>query len=145
MDVVLLDTIVLVSALINSKSKPAKLLIHWKENKFNLVVSDILLKEFSEVIRHPRIRGKYKITDKEVKELEKIILDKAIFVPTFDKINFCRDSDDNVILETAIVGKANYVVTGDRDIRTPELVKYLAQNKIEITTVNKYLNKLEGK
>lgn len=71
MDVVLLDTNILVSALISSKSKPAKLLSHWKENKFNLVTSDVLLKEFSEVIRRPRIKEKYKITDKEIKELEK--------------------------------------------------------------------------
>lgn len=144
MDVVLLDTNILVSALISSKSKPAKLLSHWKENKFNLVTSDVLLKEFSEVIRRPRIKEKYKITDKEIKELEKVILDKAIFVPTSGQTNLCRDSDDNVILETAIVGKANYVVTGDKDIKTPELAEYLAQNKIETITVSQYLDKLEN-
>lgn len=144
MDVVLLDTNILVSALISSKSKPAKLLGHWKENKFNLVTSDVLLKEFSEVIRRPRIKEKYKITDKEIKELEKVILDKAIFIPTSGQTNLCRDSDDNVILETAIVGKANYVVTGDKDIKTPELAEYLAQNKIETITVSQYLDKLEN-
>jgi putative PIN family toxin of toxin-antitoxin system len=141
--VVLLDTNILVSAFINPKSKPAKLLAHWKKRNFDLVISDILLDEFSEVIRRPKIKEKYKISDKEIKELEKIILEKAIFVPAPGEVSLCRDPDDNVILETAILGKANYIVTGDKDIKTPELVEHLAQNKIKIITVGQYLKNLE--
>ena len=143
MHAVLLDTNILVSAFINPKSKPAKLLTHWKKRKFDLVISDILLHEFSEVIRRPRIKEKYSISDKEIKELEKIILDRAIFVPTSGELSLCRDPDDNVIIETAIVGKANYIVTGDKDIKTPQLIKHLAQNKIKIITVSQYLKELE--
>lgn len=143
MHVVLLDTNILVSALISPRSKPAKLLFYWKERRFALVISDILLQEFSEVIRRPRIKEKYKITEEEIKELEKVILDKAIFVPIPGELNLCRDPDDNAILETAILGKANYVVTGDKDIKTPELVEHLARNKIKVIAVSQYLKDLE--
>ncbi|MDK2805686.1 MAG: uncharacterized protein PWP67_1233 [Clostridium butyricum] len=34
----------------------------------------------------------------------------------YDKINDCRDEKDNMILEEAVYGNANYIITGDDDL-----------------------------
>ena len=52
-------------------------------------------------------------------------------------INFdLRDSTDNQILETAVAGKCNWIITGDKDLLT--LRKY---ENIKIVTPNQFLVK----
>ena len=46
-----------------------------------------------------------------------------------------RDQADNMVLETAILGKCNFLITGDKDLLT--LKKY---NNLEITTPSQFLN-----
>lgn len=139
MDVVLLDTNIIISALINPRGSPAKLLTHWKTGRFNICISEPLFEEFKEVIRRPRIKEKYGITDSEIKELENIIVDKAIFVAALGSIKLCRDPDDDMVLETAIVSRAHYLITGDKDLKSQDLVTQLDKNGVRILTVNQYL------
>lgn len=47
-----------------------------------------------------------------------------------------RDSDDNQVLETAVAGKCNFLITGDEDLLT--LKKY---QQIQIVTPAQFLNK----
>jgi uncharacterized protein len=34
-----------------------------------------------------------------------------------EKIDVCRDSKDNMILELAVAGKADFIITGDKDLK----------------------------
>lgn len=47
-----------------------------------------------------------------------------------------RDSDDNQVLETAVAGKCNFLITGDKDLLT--IKKY---QQIQIITPAQFLNK----
>lgn len=142
MDVVLLDTNVLISAFINPKGSPAKLLKYWKSGEFNIAISDVLFEEFKEVIRRPRIKDKYRIAEEEIKEVEEAILEKAIFVPLAGMVKICRDPNDNAVLETAILANADYLITGDKDIKTPGLVTHLEEHGVKIIPVSKYVLQL---
>lgn len=31
-------------------------------------------------------------------------------------VTVCRDSDDNIVIQTAIAGRARYIVSGDKDL-----------------------------
>jgi predicted nucleic acid-binding protein len=50
------------------------------------------------------------------------------------------EQDDNVIVETAIKGQAQYLVTRDDDIKwDPEVIKFLEKSEIKVITVAKFL------
>jgi len=52
----------------------------------------------------------------------------------------CRDPDDNFIVETAIKGQVQYLVTRDDDIKwDPEVIKFLEKSDIMVITVAKFL------
>lgn len=51
-----LDTNVLVSALISPNGTPAQLINAWREKKFELVVSPAILEELAEVLQRGGIR-----------------------------------------------------------------------------------------
>jgi putative PIN family toxin of toxin-antitoxin system len=40
----------------------------------------------------------------------------AKMVEPVDRIRACRDPDDDRVLEVAVAGEADYIVTGDRDL-----------------------------
>ncbi|MBI2327099.1 putative toxin-antitoxin system toxin component, PIN family [Candidatus Curtissbacteria bacterium] len=48
-----------------------------------------------------------------------------------------RDPDDNKVLETAVVGKCNYLITGDKDLLT--LGGY---NRIQIVAPAEFLSQI---
>mgnify|MGYP001233644063 CR=1 FL=1 len=53
----------------------------------------------------------------------------------------CRDSDDNCVIETALKGKAEYLVTGDRDIKSDhDVVAFLAKHAVSVISITDFLN-----
>jgi hypothetical protein len=54
---IILDTNILIGALLTKTSPPALLYDAWKAGKFTLVTSDIQLQEFKRVSRYPRIKA----------------------------------------------------------------------------------------
>ena len=44
------------------------------------------------------------------------LLDEAEWITTNVVINVCRDPKDNMILELAVSGRADVIVTGDQDL-----------------------------
>ena len=60
-------------------------------------------------------------------------------------IHACRDPDDDLILETAILGKAEYAVTRDDDIkRDRDLMEHLQARGVAVLSVQQFLDKLDG-
>lgn len=53
---VVLDTNILVSATINPHEDPAKVLDAWHENRYDLLLSPLILEEIADVIKRPHIR-----------------------------------------------------------------------------------------
>jgi putative PIN family toxin of toxin-antitoxin system len=58
---------------------------------------------------------------------------RATVVETPGDLNICRDPDDNEILEAAINGSVQYLVTRDDDLkRDLELIKMARRNSLTI-------------
>ncbi len=58
-------------------------------------------------------------------------------------IRLCRDRKDNMVLETAIKGNADYLVTRDDDIKNDlEPVEEMEKYGIKVLTVSKFLDVL---
>ncbi len=59
-------------------------------------------------------------------------------------IRECRDPDDDLILETAILGQAQYAVTRDDDIkRDRDLMDHLQARGVTVLSVRQFLEKLD--
>jgi len=73
-----------------------------------------MLKELSEV----SIRSKFRniFTARRIKELFSLLDNYATVVSPRRKVNVCRDVKDNFLLEVALEGKADYLITGDEDL-----------------------------
>ena len=67
----------------------------------------------------------------------------ALVVAVAGDVRLCRDPDDNVVLETAMRGHAEAVVSRDEDLtRDPELGEYLAAAGISLLTVARFLGRI---
>jgi len=90
-----------------------------------------MLAEFADVLT----RNKFSVTSTQVEKFISIIVEKA---KTVSVDSICRvileDPDDDIVLSTALKGKADYIVTGDKHLLS--LKKY---EKIEILKVNQML------
>jgi len=126
---VVIDTNVLVSALING-GKPKKLLGKLLK-KHTLIMSPVTTAELTDVLSRDKFIVKHAQVDKFVLE----IVGKSKMVQatrTFKGIS--QDPDDDAIINTAFRGKAEYIVTGDKD-----LLALGAFKKIQIVSVNQML------
>ena len=143
--VVLVDTNVWVSAFINPSGFPARLHRAWLANRFQVVVSLPLLDELSDVLTRPRITRKYPIHAADVEEFLQLLIHRSQIVVPTGSVRECRDPDDNLILETAILGQAQYAVSRDDDIkRDLDLIKHLQEHTIAVLSVQQFLTKLDA-
>lgn len=100
-----------------------------------------MLEELIEVLNRPRIKDKYDLTSEEIEELIVLIEERSEHVLLEGKIAICRDKDDNMILETALNGKAQYVVTRDDDIKFDKRVSsFLKRYGISVKTVAQFMD-----
>jgi hypothetical protein len=109
---VVIDTNIWISYLLGSLLQGMDEKILSKEIK--VVVSEEMLKELSEVASRPKFKNI--LTVRRIKELFSLLDSYAIVVSPSQKVNACRDEKDNFLLEVAIEGEADYLVTGDEDL-----------------------------
>jgi putative PIN family toxin of toxin-antitoxin system len=137
---ILIDTNVWVSAFLNPSGYPAKIITAWLEDKMQIVISMPLLKEILDVLQRPKIQKKYKYSAEEIKTYLDLIFQRAEKIEPAGNINLCRDTRDNIVLETALSGQAKYLVTRDDDIkRDPDLIQAMSKSGIEVITVSRFL------
>ncbi|MBI4653523.1 MAG: putative toxin-antitoxin system toxin component, PIN family [Nitrospirae bacterium] len=135
------DTNIWISGLISTSKTAAKVVDEWRRGKFKVVISEQQIVEIYKVLTRPKFSSKYGITEKEVRELVKNIKDKAERVTLKGDIELCRDPDDDMLLETAICGKAKYLITGDRDIIDDKrILSFLSQHDVSVISLSKFLN-----
>lgn len=109
-----LDTNVLLSALLSTNSPPAQILALWRSRKFDLLTTDAQIDELSRVTRYPKIRARLApaLSGRLVNRLR----DLAVLVQKLPKIDVSLDPDDNYLLALAQAGQAQFLVTGDKPL-----------------------------
>jgi len=112
---VVLDTNVAVSAAINPKGPPAQIIKAWRAQSFTWVTSESLLTELDRTLRAPRLRRYIVWSDDELNELLAAVRQLArIASPTRTIDIITSDPADNRVLEAAVAGGAEYIVSGDQ-------------------------------
>lgn len=109
---VIFDTNVWISFLIGKRLSVLK--NHISSGKITIVTTDRLLKEITEVTSRKKLKKYFpKESVKELTELLELIADKVEIKP---KHFIARDPKDNFLLDLIDFSKANYLVTGDKDL-----------------------------
>jgi uncharacterized protein len=109
---VILDTNIIVSALLSEHGVPAQLLNTWTDKAFILVTSTTQIAELTAVTHRPVVRPLIRPSNagRFINDLHRFgtVLDQ---LPTVDR---SRDPNDNFLLAMAEVSAADYLVTGDK-------------------------------
>lgn len=109
---IVLDTGILIAALITVDTPPDLIYKAWKRKRFDLFTSEWQLEEFRRVSRYPKLKPYIKPV--EAGQMINSIRFSAQVYSTLPEIDLCRDPDDNPILAIALESKADYLVTGDK-------------------------------
>ncbi|HTX75561.1 MAG TPA: putative toxin-antitoxin system toxin component, PIN family [Terracidiphilus sp.] len=111
---IVLDTNVLVSGIAYPESIPGRILRAWHEGAVSLVLSRYILDEMVRVL--PRLK-RVKLTAVEIQDLADSFLFMAEVVePVAPGEEALRDRADEPVLGTLLAAKADYLITGDKDL-----------------------------
>jgi putative PIN family toxin of toxin-antitoxin system len=111
-----LDTNVLISAVITT-GPPYHIYNAWLEGAFELVISPALIKELEIVLARPHIIDRIHETSFSRSAFIGDIRERAVVVtPREEVTRISADPPDNRVLEAAVEGAVDYIVTGDRHL-----------------------------
>jgi len=116
---IVIDTNVILSALIRPDSVPGRILRAAVEGRtVRALVSGPLLEELRRTLRYPRLRRYLKMDDRAADDF--VLLWEQVTDPVdlagHPAPGICRDPDDEPYLQTALAGHADHVVSGDGDL-----------------------------
>ena len=107
---VVLDTNILISALLSPFGAPAQVFLRTiLDRDVQLCVSGEVYAEYEEVMRRPRLRR----SESEVSDALRAIRDRGYWVRPTVRVRACVDPDDDIFLECAVAGGADYLITGN--------------------------------
>jgi putative PIN family toxin of toxin-antitoxin system len=109
MNRVVLDTNVIVSALLVPSGTQASVLLLAFRGHMKLYISEPVFSEYQEVLRRPR----FKLHPRQVQAVLRQIGKVASVVRPYAKLSVSPDESDNRLLECAEAAKAHYLVTGN--------------------------------
>lgn len=107
---VVIDTNILVSALLRPESLPAAVWRFALTSRVRLCVSDGVFAEYDEVIRRPHLKRAPAVIDGALNSIRTLGHWVKPTVPVLE----CSDPDDNIFLECADAAEADYLVTGNQ-------------------------------
>jgi len=111
---IVLDTNVLVSALINPHGKPAQIINYVFENKIRLFTSPSIMEELERVLSYPKLMKRHGLNSEELKEFISDLLSIMSLIEEEKIIEvIMEDPSDNKYLSCAIDAKVDFIISGD--------------------------------
>ena len=114
---VVLDTNILISAIISPKGKSARVLEWERKGHIELLFSPATIEEAWKVLRYPKVRNllqKNKLSFETAEISLENTIKSSIVVPGQVTVDTLKgDPTDNVFLSCAIEGQADFIVSGD--------------------------------
>lgn len=109
-----LDTNVLLSALMSPASPAARILSLWRDRKVTILTAAEQIDEIARMTRYPRIRAL--LHPALAGLLVNRLRDVATVVENLPTVDRSPDPDDNYLLAIAEAGEARFLVTGDKPL-----------------------------
>jgi len=139
-----LDTNIFVRATLSRTGGSALIVNAWRRKKaFRIVTCRAQVNEILRVLAYPRIRDKYGITPQEAYKIPKFLYKRTIWVNPKGDVRLCRDDTDDFILETSIIGKADYLVSMDHDfLQDMKLKQQMLNLDVQVVDVGDFIEVL---
>ena len=122
-EIIVVDTSVLVSALINSRGASREVLRKCLAGEYKPLISSALFAEYEDVISRDKVKNVCPLSDKETRELVNALYSTCKWVPIYFlwRPNL-QDENDNFLVELAVAGNAEKIVTYNiKDLEDAEL------------------------
>lgn len=113
-DRTVVDTNVLISALLTPKGKPGRTMRQLADAGSTLLLSRVTFLELASRLARPKF-DRYRTPEQMDRYLE-WLADLAEWVKPSIRISDCRDPDDNRFLEVLVAGDGDLLITGDPDL-----------------------------
>lgn len=130
---VVFDTNIFISALVIPGSQAEKAILKIVEGDDILLLSKEILDEVLSVLS-----GKFSRDREELSHVAVVFSEIGEIVSSTKKVWILRDEPDNRILECALSGNADIIVTGDKD-----MLKLKVYEKVRIISLKEYLETQE--
>jgi putative PIN family toxin of toxin-antitoxin system len=112
---VVLDTNVVVSAVISTKGAPRQILQAWYDQRFDLVTAPALIAELARALRYDRVMRRYRISEEDIRSTLALLWTQAEVISDPETVeDITSDRADNVVLAVCRQAQADLLVTGDR-------------------------------
>lgn len=133
---VVLDTNVLASGAIATSGAVAEILDAWNHYDVQVVLSDWILRELARTLSKPYFSTQ--LSDEDIIDFLSFCQDRAHFVQvgSLEIPRVATHREDDYVLATAVAGRVDYLITGDRMVRA--LNSY---QSIEILTAREFLDR----
>jgi len=130
---VVLDTNILVRAAGAEQGLAGRLLQEILSTHI-LVVSPYILSEIARVLSYPRLQARWRLSEKTITEFVNRVGEVAEIVLTTapDRI-VIADPDDDSVVQTAVLGGADFLCTRDAHVLEPAVVRYCSNHGIKVT------------
>lgn len=130
---VVLDTNVLVSALISPSGAAHLVYKAWQAGEFRLISCEEQIAEMRRVTRRPAVRDLIKPA--EAGRIINQIRNLAIMIDPVPQMAASPDPADDYLLSAAVSGRADYLVTGDKS----DLLALERFKRTRIITIRRFL------
>lgn len=110
-----IDTVVFVRALINPSGRWGRLLFDLSD-RYVIVLSPEIIMEILDVLHRSSLRQRFPQIDDVAVDRALAIIENAEVVQSGERLDVCRDPDDDKFFECARAGRAHYIVSEDAGI-----------------------------
>lgn len=140
---IVLDSNILVRAFVNSHGFAYKLLRAVLADDHRLLISNEMLAELTRVLRYSRLAMDHGEDEEAIYEFTSWLRHSAELV-TVSPLTVAptRDSQDVIVIQTALSGAADILCTMDRDFFEPPASVFLASHSIAVLTDAQLMQKL---
>lgn len=106
---VVIDTNVIVSALLNPFGQPAEVLKLFLTGDIKLLYDQRILSEYNDVLKRPKFKFNTENIEILLDEIQ-LLGQSVLSIPLKEAL---PDINDNMFLEVALSGKSNFIITGN--------------------------------
>ncbi len=139
-----LDTNILVRANPKAAGVAQALLAEFTASRqHTLVVSPFLLEELERVLAYPRVQALWPLTPEVIQEYLAALdgLSEMVYPGPAPAV-VSADPQDDPVIETVLLGRADCLCTLDRHFYSPEVVGFMAQHSIQVVNDVQLLKRL---
>ena len=137
---VVIDTNILVSALLSKKGAPSKVVDAWRDREFLVITNESAILEVERVLAELVSTGKYSISSDDIQSISNLLREDTLLVSGETNVQGAvpEDPDDEKFIAIALNGEANVIVSGDR-----HLLGLGSYQNVSIQTARQFLDSLK--